>query len=89
MPDRDGPGHDFAVEEIEDRLRRLPLFGQWQGHQAMANIAGHDAIDRLRGQAAEVFAEHPDGARAEVIEIRPVLDEGMHRLLGHEDLGRE
>ena len=51
VPDRDGPGHDLAAKEIEDLFRRLPLLRQWQGHQAKANVRGHDAIDGLMGRS--------------------------------------
>ncbi len=78
MPDRDGPGHDFAPEKIQDFLRRLPSSWQRQGHQALADIGRHDAIDRLRRQVAQVLADHHGGARAEAVEFRPILGEGMH-----------
>ena len=78
MPDRYGPGHDLAAKEIEDLARRLSLLRQRQGHQAKANVRGYDAIDGLIGQVAKVLAQHRDGARAELIEIRPVFGEWMY-----------
>ena len=83
VPDRDGPGHDFAPEEIQDLLRRLPSHRQRQGHEALADLGRHDAIDRLRRQVAQVLADHHGDTRAEAVEFRPVLGEGMHGLLGH------
>jgi len=78
VPDRDGPGQDFATQELEHLVRRQPLLRQRQRHEPPTNILRHDAIDRLGGQRPQVVAQHLDGARAEAVEFRPVFDEGMH-----------
>ena len=78
MPDRDRPGKDLAAQELQDLLGRQARLRHRQRHQPATDVLGYDAIDRLARQGAQVLAEHLDGARAEAVEIFPVLDERMH-----------
>ena len=78
VPDRDRPGHDLAAQELQDLLGRQARLRHRQRHQPAPDLVGHDAIDRLGRQGAQVLAEHLDGARAEAVEIFAVLDERMH-----------
>jgi hypothetical protein len=83
MTDRDGPGHDLVLQEIQDFLGRSSLLRQRLAHQAAAHLRRHDAVDRLDGKVSQVLADHRGGARAEPIEILAVFGKGMHGRLGH------